>query len=58
MRALALAIVLEKYDRLESIIEQSEAFMKSIHDPNLRFFQSFAGRVRSFCEPKLSKEIS
>jgi hypothetical protein len=46
MRALALAIFLEKYDRLEGIIEQSEAFMKSIGDPNLRFFELFARTIR------------
>lgn len=47
MRALALAIVLGKRDRVESIIKESEAFMKSINDPNLRFFQSFANKMRS-----------
>lgn len=47
MHALALAIVLGKHDRVNSIIEQSEAFMKSINDPNLRFFQPFAEKIRA-----------
>jgi len=52
MNALALAVVLGKQDRVEHIIEESEAFMRSIKDPNLGFFQPFASKVRSLRDQK------
>ena len=44
-RALALAFVLGKYDRLEEIIQHSEAFLQSCNDFGLKALQQLATKL-------------
>lgn len=45
-RALALACVLGKYDRLDEIVSQSESFLTARNDSGLKAFQQFADKLR------------
>jgi hypothetical protein len=53
-RAIALAFVLGKYERLDLLIEQCESFLRAKNDPGgVRRFQELAAKLRSMHESRI-----